>query len=105
MFKKFLKTLALALYTSASGLAVAHPAASDGLARIDAPTVARQVEVGDIVFIRVPSLLFRKVADANGSWTNHVGIVNQHRHGRSRSRGEPFPALRRDLPVSLRRAF
>lgn len=33
------------------------------------------LEVGDVVFIRVPFLLFRKVADANNSWTNHVGVI------------------------------
>ncbi|MBK9393931.1 MAG: YebB family permuted papain-like enzyme [Uliginosibacterium sp.] len=33
------------------------------------------LQVGDVVFIRVPHLLYRKVADANASWTNHVGIV------------------------------
>jgi hypothetical protein len=33
------------------------------------------LEVGDIVFIRVKALPFRKVAEATGSWTNHVGVV------------------------------
>lgn len=37
--------------------------------------LARQLSVGDIVFIRVDVLPFRKVADATGSWTNHVGVV------------------------------
>ncbi|MBN3821173.1 hypothetical protein G3N57_33685, partial [Paraburkholderia sp. Se-20369] len=27
------------------------------------------------MFIRVPARPFREVADATGSWTNHVGIV------------------------------
>jgi hypothetical protein len=31
--------------------------------------------VGDLVFIRVPALPFRRIASATGSWTNHVGIV------------------------------
>lgn len=34
-----------------------------------------QLQVGDLVFIRVTALPFRKVAAATGSWTNHVGIV------------------------------
>ena len=38
-------------------------------------TLARSLQVGDIVFTRVGSYPFRKVAEATGSWTNHVGIV------------------------------
>jgi hypothetical protein len=33
------------------------------------------LQVGDLVFIRVPYKPFREVAAATGSWTNHVGIV------------------------------
>jgi hypothetical protein len=33
------------------------------------------MQVGDIVFIRIPFYLFTRVADDTGSWTNHVGIV------------------------------
>ncbi|WP_080433726.1 YebB family permuted papain-like enzyme [Burkholderia ubonensis] len=38
-------------------------------------TLAASAHVGDLVFIRVPVRLFREVADATGTWTNHVGIV------------------------------
>ena len=31
--------------------------------------------MGDIVFTRIGAYPFRKVADATGTWTNHVGIV------------------------------
>lgn len=34
-----------------------------------------RLEVGDLIFIRVPALAFRKVASATLSWTNHVGVV------------------------------
>jgi Permuted papain-like amidase enzyme, YaeF/YiiX, C92 family len=37
--------------------------------------LAAKLEVGDVVFIRVSALPFKKVAQATGSWTNHVGIV------------------------------
>lgn len=37
--------------------------------------VAPQLQVGDVVFIRVGARPFREVAAATGSWTNHVGIV------------------------------
>jgi Permuted papain-like amidase enzyme, YaeF/YiiX, C92 family len=37
--------------------------------------LARQVRVGDVVFIRVPQRPFLEVADATLTWTNHVGIV------------------------------
>ena len=37
--------------------------------------LAEDLRVGDLVFIRIPSRPFREVADASGSWTNHVGVV------------------------------
>jgi hypothetical protein len=37
--------------------------------------LASQLSVGDLVFIRVPTPLFMQVAEATGSWTNHVGVV------------------------------
>ncbi len=37
--------------------------------------LGQQLRVGDVVFIRIPLLLFTKVADSTGSWTNHVGVV------------------------------
>lgn len=38
-------------------------------------SLAPDLRVGDIVFIRVPARPFREIADATDSWTNHVGIV------------------------------
>ena len=38
-------------------------------------TLAPQLLVGDLVFIRVGARPFREVAAATGSWTNHVGVV------------------------------
>jgi hypothetical protein len=35
----------------------------------------KKLEVGDVVFVRIPSAPFKKVASTTGSWTNHVGIV------------------------------
>src|SRR5262249_32212354 len=37
--------------------------------------LATQLDIGDAVFIRIPVKPFREVAEATGSWTNHVGIV------------------------------
>lgn len=37
--------------------------------------LAEQLQVGDLVFIRVRTPAFMQVADATGSWTNHVGVV------------------------------
>lgn len=45
----------------------------------DSPQPALQT--GDLVFIRIPAFLFRKVADASASWTNHVGIVVGQENG------------------------
>jgi hypothetical protein len=33
------------------------------------------LHVGDVIFIRVTPVPFEKVAEATGSWTNHVGVV------------------------------
>lgn len=40
-----------------------------------APAPLPPLTVGDVVFIRVPFRPFVEVADATGSWTNHVGVV------------------------------
>jgi hypothetical protein len=45
-------------------------------AQIKLGELAKQLEVGDVVFIRIPMQPFTKVADATSSWTNHVGIVS-----------------------------
>jgi Permuted papain-like amidase enzyme, YaeF/YiiX, C92 family len=44
-------------------------------AELSLGSLASQLKVGDVVFIRVPARPFREVADATGSWTNHVGVV------------------------------
>lgn len=38
--------------------------------------LAKQLQVGDVVFIRIPRQPFTQVSDATSSWTNHVGIVS-----------------------------
>lgn len=38
--------------------------------------LAKRLEVGDVVFIRIPRQPFTQVSDATSSWTNHVGIVS-----------------------------
>jgi hypothetical protein len=47
----------------------------------------RELEVtlraGDIVFTRIPRAPFRQIADATGTWTNHVGIVVGFSGGRA----------------------
>jgi len=55
---------------------IALPAANaTPLPSMHEPELARQLQVGDLVFIRVAALPFRKVAAATNSWTNHVGVV------------------------------
>jgi hypothetical protein len=44
-------------------------------AREDVAALGRTLQVGDIVFTRIGAYPFRKVAEATGTWTNHVGIV------------------------------
>jgi hypothetical protein len=67
----FALVLAMAL-----GTAAAAPPDALEIARLASTTT-----VGDVVFIRVPSPLFRRIAEATGSWTNHVGIVVDVRDG------------------------
>lgn len=43
--------------------------------RINLSDLGKKLDVGDVVFIRIPSRLFTKVSDTTSSWTNHVGIV------------------------------
>lgn len=50
-------------------------AALPAAAQTTLTTLRRDMQVGDLVFIRVTALPFRKVAAATGSWTNHVGVV------------------------------
>jgi hypothetical protein len=49
--------------------------AAPALASESVSTLARSLRVGDIVFTRIGAYPFRKVAEATGTWTNHVGIV------------------------------
>jgi len=44
-------------------------------ANISIEQLSEKLEVGDIVFIHVDILPFRKIAHDTGSWTNHVGII------------------------------
>jgi hypothetical protein len=37
--------------------------------------LAKTLKIGDLVFIRITVKPFREVANATGTWTNHVGIV------------------------------
>ena len=70
--------LALAL-PCGSALAQARSHAADDApapaAATSAAALGKSLAVGDLVFIRIGAYPFRKVADATGSWTNHVGIV------------------------------
>jgi len=36
------------------------------------------LQLGDVVFIRIPVGLFLKVAEASNSWSNHVGVIVEH---------------------------
>lgn len=62
-----MRTLRLLL----AGLALSLGLTSAALAAEPLPPLA----VGDLVFIRVPFKPFREVAEATGSWANHVGVV------------------------------
>ena len=39
------------------------------------------LQIGDIVFIRIANFLYRRVADATNSWTSHVGMIHSKKNG------------------------
>lgn len=55
---------------------------------------ARRLAIGDVVFIRVWARPFREVAEATGSWTNHVGIVVDTGGGEPSIAESTFPRAR-----------
>ncbi len=66
--------------TGTGALAQSRAHASDeiaapALAAESVGELARTLQVGDIVFTRIGAYPFRKVAEATGTWTNHVGVV------------------------------
>lgn len=42
---------------------------------ISSSELAKQLQVGDVVFIGIGAYPFKKVSEATESWTNHVGVV------------------------------
>jgi len=42
---------------------------------VEITTLSAQLQIGDVVFIRVPIRAFKEVATATMSWVNHVGVV------------------------------
>jgi len=59
-----------------SGIAWAVPqAASSAPAQTSILELVKELQIGDVVFIRIAKPPFTKVADTTSSWTNHVGIV------------------------------
>lgn len=51
------------------------PVAADEANTISIAKLAKYVQVGDLIFIRVAAAPFKAVAKATGTWTNHVGVV------------------------------
>jgi len=56
------------------------------------------LEHGDLVFIDVPTFLFRQVAAATGSWTSHVGLALRDEHGDLWIYESAIPTSRRVRP-------
>ncbi|WP_083941027.1 YebB family permuted papain-like enzyme [Pseudoduganella violaceinigra] len=72
---RFIKASRSLLFALISGLCAQGALAESALPAISQEALASQLQVGDLVFIRVSALPFREVAATTGSWTNHVGIV------------------------------
>jgi hypothetical protein len=71
-------TCSATLFLGAAILVSAPVAAqtSNTASETNLETLGKRLEVGDVVFIRIPKPPFTKVADTTSSWTNHVGIVS-----------------------------
>lgn len=63
--------MASAVLISMSALGDVQPA----LQRMNVHDLGKQLQIGDVVFIRIPKPPFTKVATTTSSWTNHVGVV------------------------------
>jgi Permuted papain-like amidase enzyme, YaeF/YiiX, C92 family len=75
--------------------AVGATALPDPQATLPLDRLAPQLQVGDLVFIRVGFKPFREVAAATGSWTNHVGIVVATEGGQVQVAESTVPLSRR----------
>lgn len=60
-------------HVASPGVGTAKPSGIETAAPL--PSISAVLQIGDVVFIRVPAKPFREVADASGSWANHVGVV------------------------------
>lgn len=65
-----------ALIAAACMLGAAHAQQGQPAAHANLHELGKRLEVGDVVFIRIPSQPFTQVSDTTSSWTNHVGIVS-----------------------------
>jgi len=63
---------AILIGTSVNG----HALEAAGSANATLRELAGKLQIGDVVFIRIPRAPFTKVASTTSSWTNHVGIVS-----------------------------
>lgn len=75
-FLQWRQLLLWAVLVGMQAAAVAQTEPPSGTqARIQIASPGKQLMVGDVIFIRVSALPFKKVAGTTMSWTNHVGIV------------------------------
>jgi Permuted papain-like amidase enzyme, YaeF/YiiX, C92 family len=83
------------MFPQASVLAAgdASPPATTASA-VSLDVVARELKVGDLVFIRIAFRPFAEVAAATGTWTNHVGIVVDVSGGAPQVAESAFPLSR-----------
>jgi len=84
-----------ACFVLAAALFAPSAFATPSLPSITEATLASQLQVGDLVFIRVSALPFRKVSETTGSWTNHVGIVVEANGAEPISAESTFPLSKR----------
>jgi|SRR5579864_8772525 len=64
-----------------------------------------KLQIGDIVFIRISNFLYRRVAEATGSWISHVGLIDRQEEGEWLVAESTFPFSRyTPLTMFLRRS-
>lgn len=81
---------------------------NNSLSTLDNACLTKQLQIGDILFIRISSKPFREISVVTHSWTNHVGIVlatagNDPLIGESRFPFSGFTSLSRFIARSQQR--
>jgi hypothetical protein len=89
----------IGLLASASALARLESHGASDTPSIPLTELNNQLRVGDVIFIHVTPLPFKKVSEATQSWANHVGVVVDNSGDEAIVAESTFP-FSRTTPIS-----